>query len=98
KELPEIDRFANEYGPQDWRVLALALDGAEPVKAFLKKLPITMPVALGGAEGLALARRLGNDAGGLPFTVVFDHGGRPAERKAGATSYDELVGWAKKLT
>ena len=43
------------------------------------------------------ARQLGNERGGLPFSVAIDTGGRVAERKLGETHYDELAGWARTM-
>ena len=90
KELPEINQFYNEAKTKGWQVLGLAVDQAEPVKAFLRKTPLDFAIALAGAEGLSLARELGNPAGGLPFTVIFDETGEISWRRLGVTRLDEL--------
>ena len=36
---------------------------------------ITYPVLIGGVETIDLTRRLGNRAGGLPYTLVLDRQG-----------------------
>ncbi len=97
RELPEIDRFAREHSRHGVRVIGLALDAAEPVRAFLKRVPLSLPVALAGLDGSDLVRTLGNAQGGLPFTVMFAAGGRLIERKLGETSYSELAAWLKRL-
>lgn len=90
KELPEINQFYGEAKSKGWQVLGLAVDQADPVKAFLKKTPLDFAVALAGAEGLGLVRELGNPAGGLPFTVVFDETGEISWRRLGVTHLAEL--------
>ncbi|MFN3861807.1 MAG: TlpA disulfide reductase family protein [Roseateles sp.] len=90
KELPEINQFYNEAKGRGWQVLGLAIDQAEPVKAFLKKTPLDFTVALGGPEGLGLVRELGNPAGGLPFTVVFNAAGEISWRRVGVTTLRDL--------
>lgn len=90
KELPEINQFYNEAKGRGWQVLGLAIDQAEPVKAFLKKTPLDFAVALGGPEGLALVRELGNPAGGLPFSLVFDEHGEISWRRLGVTTLQDL--------
>ncbi|MFG6413189.1 TlpA disulfide reductase family protein [Roseateles sp. DC23W] len=90
KELPEINQFYNEARSKGWQVLGLAIDKAEPVKAFLQKTPLDFPVALGGPDGLALVRDLGNAAGGLPFSVIFDERGEISWRRMGVTHLQEL--------
>jgi thiol-disulfide isomerase/thioredoxin len=90
KELPEINQFFNEARGRGWQVLGLAIDQADPVKAFLKKTPLDFPIALGGPEGLGLVRELGNPAGGLPFSVVFDETGEISWRRLGVTHLQDL--------
>ena len=97
RELPEIDRFAREHSHRGVRVIGLALDAADPVRAFLKRVPLSLPVALAGLDGSDLVRTLGNAQGGLPFTVMFAAGGRLIERKLGETSFNELTEWVRRL-
>ncbi|WP_457354335.1 TlpA disulfide reductase family protein [Roseateles sp. P5_D6] len=90
KELPEINQFYKEAKGKGWQVLGLAVDQAEPVKAFLQKTPLDFAVALAGPEGLGLVRELGNPAGGLPFSVVFDETGEISWRRLGVSRLEEL--------
>ncbi len=90
KELPDINRFYAEARPKGWQVLGLAVDQAEPVKAFLQKTPLDFPVALAGPQGLALVRELGNPAGGLPFSVAFDAAGEIQWRRLGVSRPEDL--------
>lgn len=96
-ELPELDRFHLDHQARGWQVVGLAVDGPTPVREFLAKRPLTFPVGLAGLEGAELSRALGNERGGLPFTVVFDRSGQARQRKAGQTHYGELVEWAKAV-
>ncbi|MEN9420309.1 MAG: hypothetical protein RI988_3930 [Pseudomonadota bacterium] len=94
RELPELDRFHQAFRPQGWQVVGIAVDGPTPVREFLAKRPLGFPTGLAGLAGADLARQLGNTSGGLPFTVVLDAAGRITQRKLGATTYEELAGWA----
>ena len=96
KELPEIDRFAKAQAGK-LSVVGLAIDGPEPVRLFLKRLPLSFDVGLAALDGSDLARLLGNPSGSLPFTVLLDARGAVAQRKLGETHFDELQGWAAKL-
>ena len=87
KELPEIDQFHQSRG---WAVLGIAIDSAEPVRAFLQKTPTHFPHVLGGLTGSGLSRQLGNDQGDLPFSVAFNAAGEVVWRKLGPTSSAEL--------
>jgi thiol-disulfide isomerase/thioredoxin len=90
KELPEINQFYKEARPKGWQVLGLAVDQAEPVKAFLRKTPLDFTIALAGPEGLGLVRELGNAAGGLPFSLVFDETGDISWRRLGVSRLEDL--------
>ncbi len=90
KELPEINQFYNEAKGKGWQVLGLAVDQADPVKAFLQKAPLDFAVALAGPEGLGLVRDLGNPAGGLPFSIAFDETGEISWRRLGVSRLQDL--------
>lgn len=95
RELPEIQQFlAAQPG---WQGLALAIDRKEAVQDFLAKLPLQIPLALGGVQGLELGRQLGNTQGGLPFSVVFDARGEVYWRRLGALQAGELDAVARAL-
>ena len=94
REMPVLDRFHRAHAARGWPVVGLALDTPLPVAQFLKRVPVSFPVALIGAPGLGLSQRLGNHAGGLPFTAVVSRSGEILQRKVGETSFEELQRWA----
>ncbi len=96
REMPEIDRFHREFSPRGWQVLGLAIDGPTPVREFLARVKIGFPIGLAGLDGTDLVHSLGNPQGGLPFSVMISANGRVLHRKMGATSFEELAGWAGK--
>lgn len=95
KEMPELDLFAREQPAGGWQVLGLAVDNPKAVREFLTRSPVGYTIGLAGFEGSELARQLGNDKSGLPFTVAFNRQGAISHRKAGATTLTELRGWAQ---
>lgn len=97
REMPEIDRFYKDHASKSLQVVGLAIDGPTPVREFLARVTVSFPIGLAGLDGTELVRKLGNEAGGLPFTVAFDGQGRLVRRKLGQTSYDELAGWLPDL-
>lgn len=93
RELPLIDRFHQAHAAHGWQVLALAIDGPTPVREFLQRHKLSVPVGLAGVDGTELVRTLGNAQGGLPFTVLISADGRIVERKLGEISEAELTAW-----
>lgn len=95
EELPLLNTFQREQAGRGWRLVGLAVDRVEPVRAFLQKLPLAFPVAMTGFAGADLSRNLGNPSGGLPFTVVFGPGGEIVHRKIGQVKPDDLAQWSQ---
>jgi hypothetical protein len=52
---------------------------------------------LAGIEGLEWQRAMGNDKGGLPFSLVLDAQGRARHRKLGETTFEDLTRWAAEI-
>ncbi len=97
KEMPELDRFARQFANRGGRVVGLAVDNPTAVRQFLTRSPVSYPIGLAGFDGTDLSRKLGNSAGALPFTAVFNRDGRLVQRKLGETSFDELSRWVQAL-
>jgi thiol-disulfide isomerase/thioredoxin len=97
EELPLLSSFYNENKANGWQLIGLAVDKPEPVARFLAKSPVSFPVALAGLEGVELTRALGNAAGGLPFSVLFDATGQLRDRKLGQLHARDLAAWRDRL-
>ncbi len=95
KELPLLDRFHVQQSAKGWQVLGLAIDQPANVEKFLQRLPLQFPLALAGLAGSDLSRKLGNERGGLPFTVLFAADGSILKRKMGELSEQDLADWAR---
>ena len=97
KELPLLNEFFAQNRDR-WHVLALAADQANAVEKFMQRVPLDLTVGIMGMDALNLARELGNDRGGLPFTAVFDKRGMVAQRKIGEITSSDLDAWAKAFS
>ena len=97
EELPLLSGFYTENKTNGWQLLGLAVDKPEPVARFLTRSPVSFPVGLAGLEGVDLARDLGNSAGGLPFSVLFDATGQLRDRKLGQLHASDLARWRQLL-
>ncbi len=93
EEMPLLDRFFRENSASGWNVLGLAIDQPSSVRQFLTRTPVSFPIGLAGLEGTELGRSLGNQTGGLPFTVVIDAKGLIRQRKMGQVTPAELDRW-----
>ena len=75
KEIPEFIRMQARYREQGLQFVGVAIDQPEKVAPFAEKMGFNYPVLIGALDAVELLRTLGNQHGGLPFTVVFDRSG-----------------------
>jgi thiol-disulfide isomerase/thioredoxin len=97
REMPQFDRFQREFMGKGWQVLGIAIDSEAAVKEFVQKTPVHYPLGLGGLEATDLMAALGNVAGALPYTVLFDAQGRTRKTHLGETRFEELRRWAAEI-
>jgi thiol-disulfide isomerase/thioredoxin len=74
-------------GPE---ILGIGVDHADKIREFSMIYKINYPLLVANATTLGLIRRLGNRAGGLPYTVALERSGAVAATKLGAFSDAEL--------
>lgn len=95
EELPLLDSFHQQNKDKNWQVLGLAVDQPSAVRAWLAARPLHFAVGMAGLGGTALSKSLGNEAGSLPFSVVFGASGHILQRKVGKVSQEELALWTQ---
>jgi thiol-disulfide isomerase/thioredoxin len=94
EEMPLLDAFYRKHAANGFQVVGLAIDQPSSVRKFLQRTPVSFPIGLAGLEGTELTRRLGNLAGGLPFSVMLDADGRVRQRRMGKLSEPDLKAWS----
>lgn len=97
EELPLLDYFYQENKDKNIQVVGLAVDQPSAVRTWLQSKPLNFPVGMAGLAGTELSKSLGNQTGGLPFTVVFGASGQLLHRKLGKVSPEDLAQWAKLI-
>jgi len=83
EEMPAFARLQAKWAPRGVQFVGLSSEQPVLVERFAGDLHLNYPVWVGGDEVGALARRLGNRLGVLPFTVLLDRQGRVVDRKVG---------------
>ena len=81
--MPALSQIQREYQQKGIQFVGLGVDSDKNVQAFLQKVKVAYPVYVTGFGGADLARAFGNNAGGLPFTVVIDAAGNVRSTKLG---------------
>lgn len=96
-ELPLLNDFYAKNSGKGFQILGLAIDQPSAVRKFLDKSPLDFPIALAGLTGTDLGRALGNDVGGLPFSVLFGKDGNILQRKMGQLTEQDLNQWVTQV-
>jgi thiol-disulfide isomerase/thioredoxin len=97
EEIPLLVAARQKYGAGVVEIVGIAIDNEAKVREFAATFKISYPVLLAEANGLDLMRRLGNQGGGLPYTVIADRDGHVVHRKLGALKAAELDGFLGPL-
>ena len=76
EEMPELSELQNEQRHANLQVIGIGIDSPSNIREFAGKYKISYPVYVGGMGGIDLVRKMGNQQGGLPFTVLFGRDGQ----------------------
>lgn len=90
EEVPDLLKIQAKHAAKNVQVVGIAIDSADKVREFADEYHIGYPLLIGGMQVMDIARRLGNAAGGLPYTVVMDASGRVVARRLGRISEAQL--------
>ncbi len=70
REIPAFIALQDKYRARGVQFIGVALDQAAAVAPFVAERGVNYPIVLGDDAVVRLMQRLGNDIGGLPYTVV----------------------------
>jgi len=90
EEMPAFARLQSRWGGRGVQFVGVSAEAPELVARFGRDLAINYPLWTGGDAVGELSRRLGNDRGVLPHTVVLGPRGEIRARKVGPYSEAEL--------
>ncbi|WP_293374634.1 TlpA disulfide reductase family protein [Nevskia sp.] len=91
-EIPVLVKMQERYAARGFQLIGPAVDDIEEARRAAPGLKFNYPVAVGSPEAmLDLMTQLGNEQGGLPFSVVIAPDGRVLERQLGEYSEIELA-------
>jgi thiol-disulfide isomerase/thioredoxin len=95
EEMPELQRYATGQGAGGVQVVGVALDDAANVREFLRRTPVSYPIALDAPGPADAGVRLGNSKGVLPYSVLLSADGRLLKQRIGPFAPGEIEAWAR---
>ena len=89
-EMPELVALQNEMASKNLQIVGIGIDSPSNIQQFATKHQITYPLLVAGMQGTELSRELGNQAGGLPFTVLIDTQGSIRQTYLGRLNMEKV--------
>ena len=90
QEMPELNALAAGEASKKLQVIGIGIDSATNIAEFADKFKISYPLFVAGMEGTELSRSFGNNAGGLPYTVLIGADGQVKKTYLGRLKFDQL--------
>lgn len=98
QEMPELSELQKNLHESNVQIIGLGIDSPSNIIEFAQKYQISYPLFAAGMEGTELSRQLGNQAAGLPFTVLISPDGILLKSYLGRLNIDQLRSDIIKLT
>lgn len=93
EEMPDFIDLQKRYGERGVQFLGVAVEQADTARALATRLGLNYPSMVGDLESMDVARRLGNTAGVLPYTVLIGRDGNVLARIDGRADRADLERW-----
>jgi thiol-disulfide isomerase/thioredoxin len=90
EEVPLLVAAKREWLTEGIEIVGIGLDSADKIREFASIYKINYPLLVADATAIELLRRLGNRAGGLPYSVGLDRSGALVARHLGALKEADL--------
>ncbi len=91
EEIPDLVRIQRRFSSNGLQIVGISIDSAANVLDFAREFDIDYPLLIGEIDLIDITRLLGNNASGLPFTVILDRSGKIANVHLGRISEEDLT-------
>ncbi len=90
EEIPGLIRIQEKFASNGVQIVGIAIDSAAKSREAATEMKISYPILVAGLEAIDLTRKLGNPAGGLPYTLILDREGTLVTTHLGLLSEPDL--------
>lgn len=90
EEMPELSALQNIALKKNIQIIGIGIDSATNISEFLLKHKVNYPIYIADTQGVELARKFGNESGGLPFSILIEPNGQIKKSYLGRLKLDEL--------
>lgn len=97
EEMPGFSRLQSKLAGNGIQFVGIGIDSADKIKEFSKLTPVSYPLLVGSPGLMAIMSQLGNNAGGLPYTVILGRDGHLEQTRLGEWQEADLEAFLGKL-
>lgn len=97
EEMPAFSALQRKYASKGVQFVGISIDDVAKVRQFNERTTISYPLLLGSMASMEVAVALGNQAQGLPFTIIVTPQGTVDSVKLGRLSDTELENRLRRL-
>ncbi|MGZ3253405.1 MAG: TlpA family protein disulfide reductase [Burkholderiaceae bacterium] len=90
EEMPELSALQSTANSKGIQIIGIGIDSTVNITEFTSKRKISYPLYVADTQGAELGRKFGNQAGGLPFTVLIESSGQIKKTYLGRLKLEEL--------
>jgi thiol-disulfide isomerase/thioredoxin len=90
QEMPELSALQLDANAKNIQIIGIGIDSASNISDFSSRYKINYPLYVADNNSIELARKFGNQSGGLPFTVLIDPDGHIKKSYLGRLKMPEL--------
>ena len=90
QEMPALSSLQAKGKIKNLQVIGIGIDTADNISQFSAKYKISYPLYVGGVDASELMRKLGDGAGGLPFSLLIGPDGQVKKTYLGALKMDQV--------
>ena len=91
EEMPGFSRLQSKLSGNGIQFIGIGIDSADKIKQFSNLTPVSYPLLVGSSGLMEIMSQLGNDAGGLPYTVILGRDGKLEQTRLGAWQEADLA-------
>ncbi len=97
KEIPAFIELQEQFGPQGFQVIGVAIDEKDAVEDYADGLGVNYPILIGNSAALDISTAYGNRFGQLPYSLVIDRQGIIRFIGKRELSFDDIAKQIKPL-
>jgi thiol-disulfide isomerase/thioredoxin len=90
QEMPALSDLQAKGKINNLQIIGIGIDSADNINQFAAKYKISYPLYVGGVDASELMRKMGDGAGGLPFSLLIGPDGQVKKTYLGSLKIDQV--------